>query len=131
MYNGHTYTDTLLHMDITDAINISVYMEGRGEESEWWKDGQGPHALWLLWRRDDIEPLRQFLREYFGLDPNIDPINSGDLRITPRMLEGFKSHKIEPYIIRQGVGQAVVIPALTPHYVRLDTDRSLVKVKGN
>lgn len=127
MYNGHTYTDTMLHMDITDAINIPLYMEGRGEESQWWVDNEGPHALWLLWRRQDVKPLRKYLREHFSIRSNIDPINLGNLRITPDMFEAFKSREIEPYVIRQRIGQAVIIPALTPHYVRLDTDGSLPK----
>ena len=29
MYNRHAYMDTILHMDITDAINIPVYMEAK------------------------------------------------------------------------------------------------------
>lgn len=35
MYNGHVYTDTMLHMDVADTINFPVYMEGLGEESKW------------------------------------------------------------------------------------------------
>ena len=46
----------MLHMDMANAINFPVYMEGRGEESEWWL-GDEPHALWLLWQRIDVEPL--------------------------------------------------------------------------
>ena len=57
MYNGHTYTDTMLHMDMADAVNFPVYMEGWGEESEWWLGEDEAHALWLLWRREDVEPL--------------------------------------------------------------------------
>ena len=49
MYNGHILTDTMLHMDMTDAINISIHMEGKAEEGvEYWLDDE-PHAVWLLW----------------------------------------------------------------------------------
>ena len=49
MYNGHAYTDTMLHMDAADAVNFPVYMEGLGEESEWWSgDKAEGYALWLL-----------------------------------------------------------------------------------
>lgn len=119
MYNGHIGTDTMLHMDITDALNFPVYMEGLCKESEWLTgDETEPFALWLLWRREDVGLLQEYLRAYFKLLPNIDPINSGDLRITPNMLEGFEARRIRPYVVRQHVGQAVIIPALTPHYVR-------------
>lgn len=118
MYNGHAYTDTMLHMDMADAINFPIYMEGRGEDSDWWS-GDEAHALWLLWPRENLGRLQEYLREYFRLDSNIDPINLGDLRITPNMLDEFKARGIQPYVFRQRVGQAVVIPALTPHYVCL------------
>jgi hypothetical protein len=125
MYNGHAYTDTMLHMDAADAVNFPVYMEGLGEESEWWSGDEAEgYALWLLWGREDVEPLRQYLREHFQLGPNIDPINLGDLRITRDMFEVLKARGIQPYVVHQRVGQAVIIPALTPHYVRLYTNRS-------
>ena len=119
MYNGHIGMDTMLHMDMTDALNFPVYMDGLSKESEWLTgDKTEPFALWLLWRREDVGPLQEYLRVYFNLLPNIDPINSGDLHITPDMLEEFEARRIRPYIVRQRVGQAVIIPALTPHYVR-------------
>ena len=94
------YTDTTLHMDMADAINFPVYMEGRGEESEWWLDDE-PHALWLLWQREDVEPLRGYLRDHFQLGLNINPINLGDLHITPDMFKAFKACGIQPYVVRQ------------------------------
>lgn len=122
------YTYTLLHGDVADAINFPVHMEGRGEESEWWKRDENPHALWTLWRREDVEELRKYLREYFNIGPNVDPIHLGDLQITPDMFEAFKARGIEPYVFRQRVGQAVIIPALTPHYVSRYTEHSHVKL---
>ena len=98
MYSGHTYTDTLLHMDMADAINFPIYMEGLGKDSEWWS-GNEAHALWLLWLREDVEPLREYLREHFQLGPDINPINLGDLRITPNMLGAFKTWGLQPYIV--------------------------------
>ena len=60
MYNKDAYMDTILHMDITDTINIPVYMEGQGEESKWWL-GDEAHTLWLLWQCEDVGPLREHL----------------------------------------------------------------------
>lgn len=100
-------------MDMADAINIAIYMEGRVD------DVDGEYAKWLLWSRCDRERLRDFLREHFTLDTDVDPINSGDLRITEDMLVELTKRGIQPYIIHQRVNQAVIIPALTPHYVRL------------
>lgn len=112
---------------MADAINFPLHMEGRGEESRWWSDDEA-HALWLLWLREDVERLREYLREHFNLGPDIDPINSGNIRITPDMLEELESRGIRPYVFRQRTGQAVIIPALTPHYVRLYADHSLFKL---
>ena len=95
MYNGHIGTDTMLHMDMTDAFNFPVYMDGLCKESKWLTgDETEPFALWLLWRCKDVGPLQEYLRVYFNLLPNIDLINSGDLHITPDMLEEFEAHGI-------------------------------------
>lgn len=121
MYNGHILTDTLLHMDMTDAINILIYSEGQVEESGYMSDDHlDGYAVWLLWARQYVEPLREYLREYYRLGPDIDPIHSGDLRIYPEMMPDFGKRRILPYTIHQRVGQAVIIPAMTPHYVRLN-----------
>lgn len=102
----------MLHMDMADTINIAIYMEGRDS------DVDEEYALWLLWARQDVERLRNFLRHHFSLGADVDPINSGDLRITQDLLTELTKHGLEPYIIHQRVDQAVIIPALTPHYVR-------------
>ena len=95
MYNGHIGTDTMLHMDMTDALNFPVYMDGLCKESKWLTgDETEPFALWLLWQREDVGPLQEYLRVYFNLLPNIDPINLGDLCITPDMLEEFEARGI-------------------------------------
>lgn len=117
--------DTILHMDITDAINIPVYIEGQGEESKWWL-GDEAHTLWLLWQCEDVEPLRENLLDHFQLGWYFDPINIGDLHIN--MLEVFEVCRIWPYVVCQWMGQAVIIPALTPHYVCLYKDQLLVKL---
>ena len=128
MYNGHILTDTMLHMDMTNAINISIHMEGKAEEgAEYWSDDE-PHAVWLLWRREDVEPLRNYLRQYFHLGLDDDPINLGNLRISPTMFPDFEAREILPYMIRQRVGQAVIIPALTPHYVRFYRHELFIKL---
>ena len=108
--------DTILHMDITDAINIPVYMEGQGEESKWWLSDEA-HTLWLLWQCEDVELLREHLWDHFQLGWYFNPINIGDLHIS--ILEVFKVCRIRPYVVCQWMGQAVIIPALTPHYVCL------------
>ena len=56
--------DTLLHMDMADAINFLIYMEGLGKDSEWWL-GNKVHTLWLLWLHEDVEPLREYVQEHF------------------------------------------------------------------
>lgn len=119
MYNGHIRTDTHLHMDVTDAVNIAMYMEGQDP------DADSPYALWLLWSRDDREALRRLLRECFNLPAVEDPINSHNVRITEDLLAKLTRGGIRPYIIHQRVNQAIIIPALTPHYVRRWTNDGL------
>ena len=102
MYNGHTYMHTMLHMDVGDAINFPVYMDGLGEESKWWLGEEDKaHTLWLLLQCKDLEPLQKYLQEHFQLGPDINPINLGDLHITLDMFKALKTHSIQPYIVHQ------------------------------
>ena len=62
MYNGHILTDTLLHMDMTNAISILIYSEGCvGERGALSDDNSDGYAVWLLWAHQDVEPLCDYL----------------------------------------------------------------------
>ena len=109
---------------MTDAINILIYSEGCVNERGALSNNSDGYAVWLLWARQDVEPLRDYLQGHYSLGPKVDPIHSGDLCIYPEMMPDLTKHDILPYKIQQQVGQAVIIPAMTPHYVRLSCDRS-------
>ena len=54
--------DTMLHMDITDALNFPVYMGGLCKESKWLTgDETEPFALWLLWWCEDVGCFKNIL----------------------------------------------------------------------
>ena len=73
-------------------------------------------TLWLCWWCEDVRPLCNYIRQCFHLDSDVDvdPINLGDLCITPVMFLDFQAHSIQPYVIHQQVSQAMVTPALIP-----------------
>lgn len=79
------------------------------------QNGEKGLARWELFAREDAPKLNDFLRERFG---GIDPISEGDIEMTQELLADIESSLgIRPYTIHQHAGQAVIIPALAPHYV--------------
>ena len=86
-----------------------VFMEAQ-------ENGEDGFALWTLFAREDVPKLNEFLKEKFG---GFDPISNGDVEINDELFaEIWSKLAIQPYIIHQRAGQAVIIPALAPHYVR-------------
>lgn len=124
MYNGHILTNTLLHIDMTNAINILIYLKGCVDERGALSNNSGGYSVWLLWAHQDVEPLCDYLRGRYSLGPEVDPIHSGDLHIYPEMMPDLTKCDTLPYKIQQQVGQAVIIPSMTPHYICLSCDRS-------
>lgn len=110
MYNGHTKGRTNLHRDMADAVNVMLHAEAQA-------NGEDGFARWELFAPEDVPKLTEYLQERFGGD---DPISEADISITKELLEEIWSELgIRPYTIQQRVGQAVIIPALVPHYVCL------------
>jgi hypothetical protein len=61
---------TRLHMDVADAINVMLYASPR-------PDGQPGCAVWDLFRAEDADTIREFLKEkYGGKVLFTDPIHS-------------------------------------------------------
>ena len=50
---------TRLHMDVADAINIMLYASPR-------PDGQPGCAVWDLFKAEDADTIREFLKAKFG-----------------------------------------------------------------
>lgn len=103
---------TRLHMDMADAINIMMHAEPR-------PDGTPGVAAWDLFRAEDAENLRRFLRKrYNGTQMQHDPIHAQQIYLDSRMLrELYKEYGIRSHRVYQKPGDAVFIPAGCAHQV--------------
>ncbi|XP_071990221.1 lysine-specific demethylase 3A-B-like [Engystomops pustulosus] len=152
MYNAYglitpedrKYGTTNLHLDISDAANVMVYVgipkdEGDQEQEvlRTIQDGDAdeltvkrfvefrekPGALWHIYAAKDTEKIRQFLKkvaEEQGHEnpPDHDPIHDQswylDSTLRKRLLQ---EHGVQGWPIVQFLGDAVFIPAGAPHQV--------------
>ncbi|KAJ9120864.1 hypothetical protein QFC22_002799 [Naganishia vaughanmartiniae] len=103
---------TRMHMDIADAINVMTFASERA-------DGKEGCAVWHIYRKQDLEILRAFLREKFSaVHQFVDPVHSqlfyldATLRQELFVKTGVFAHRIYQY-----PGQAVMIPAYCAHQV--------------
>ncbi len=105
---------TRLHLDLSDAVNILMWASTR-------KDGQRGYALWHIFAVEDAPLVRQYLyakQREMGTTSSGDPIHNQETYLTPTMLQELSArHGVRPYTIRQGVGDAVFIPAGCAHQV--------------
>jgi lysine-specific demethylase 3 len=105
------YASTRLHMDLTDAVNLMVW-SGKGG------DGQPGYALWHIFDATATPLLRKYICEKLGFEGPGDPIHSQTVYLTPEDIEILATkYGVQPYTIRQYPGDAVFIPALSPHQV--------------
>ncbi|XP_075712622.1 lysine-specific demethylase 3A [Rhinoderma darwinii] len=152
MYNAYglitpddrKYGTTNLHLDVSDAANVMVYVgipkdEGDQEQEvlRTFQDGDAdeltvkrfvefqekPGALWHIFAAKDTEKIRQFLKkvaEEQGQEnpPDHDPIHDQswylDSTLRKRLLQ---EHGVQGWAIVQFLGDAVFIPAGAPHQV--------------
>lgn len=98
-------------MDMADAINIMTYATNC-------PDGAPGVAAWDLFRREDSDKIRKFLREEFDLDAIEDPIHKqrfyldSDLR---RKL--YDKYEVFSFRVYQRAGEGIFIPAGCAHQV--------------
>ncbi|PWN48857.1 hypothetical protein IE53DRAFT_388938 [Violaceomyces palustris] len=108
---------TRLHMDMADAVNIMLYaappqVDGLPEEH---KPGV---AAWDIFRAEDADKLRQFLRTELNLRYKDDPIHTHKHFIDSEMrIKLFKKYGVKSWRIYQKAGEAVFIPAGCAHQV--------------
>ncbi|KAJ7243114.1 hypothetical protein B0H12DRAFT_1014187, partial [Mycena haematopus] len=108
---------TALHMDMSDALNIMMYA-AKGS------DNPGG-AAWDIFRADDSEKLRIFMRGKFYQDlaPGQDPIHSQQVYLDDESrLELWQKTGVASYRVYQKAGEAVFIPAGCAHQVCNLTD---------
>ncbi|KAK0485497.1 hypothetical protein EDD18DRAFT_1293050 [Armillaria luteobubalina] len=101
---------TRLHMDIADAINVMTHScDG--------PDGSPGCAAWDLYRREDNDAIRKFLKQKFQFEGQ-DPIHSQQFYLTEDLrLELWQLHHVQSYRVYQRPGEAIVIPAGCTHQV--------------
>jgi [histone H3]-dimethyl-L-lysine9 demethylase len=102
---------TRLHMDMADGVNIMVYSEAR-------PDGSPGVAAWDLFRAEDADRLRRFLKRRFGVNGQHDPILSQQYYLDAALRkELFDDYGIKSHRVYQRPGDAVFIPAGCAHQV--------------
>lgn len=152
MYNAYgsalhpTKGTTNLHMDISDAVNVMVYVGiPKGVHTEETKEafraideagcdiltrrrvrdkGELPGALWHIYAPNDADKIRKLLREVATErgeqnEDDSDPIHDQSWYLDGPLRERlYKSYGVEGYPIAQCMGDAIFIPAGAPHQVR-------------
>lgn len=138
---------TNLHLDMSDAINVMVYVgitNNCSENSDEWyvkeafkvleecgcddrvyKKGEIPGAVWHIYHARDADAIRKMLRE-MDKEKGIPEINGSDpIHDQSHYLDKhhrdrlYKDYGVKGYAIAQCVGDAVFIPAGAPHQVLL------------
>lgn len=118
MYNAYTSTSnpgskgtTRLHMDMSDAVNIMTYAAST-------ITGEPGYAAWDLFRSQDSDKLRQFLRKRFKGAFQNDPIHAQQFYLDEQLRrELWETAGVKSFRIYQRPGQAVFIPAGCAHQV--------------
>jgi lysine-specific demethylase 3 len=89
-----------MHMDIADAINVMTYASKRD-------DGKQGCAVWHIYRKDDLDKIRAFLREKFAaVHQFVDPVHSQlfylDSTLRQELFDktGVFAHRIYQYPVR-------------------------------
>jgi lysine-specific demethylase 3 len=102
---------TRLHMDMADGVNIMVHSELR-------PDGSPGVAAWDLFRAEDADRLRRFLKRRFGSNGQHDPILSQQYYLDAQLRkELYDDYGIKSHRVYQRPGDAVFVPAGCAHQV--------------
>lgn len=141
------YGSTNLHMDMSDAVNLMVYVgipqDGNNDETvrEGFKavdeagcdvamkdrirrQGLRIGALWHIFHPRDSDKIRDFLNKVtmekgHKLEPHNDPIHDQSVYLTSHLRQRlFEEYGVEGYAIAQCEGDTIFIPAGAPHQVR-------------
>ncbi|KAG8198328.1 hypothetical protein JTE90_021577 [Oedothorax gibbosus] len=136
---------TNLHLDVSDSVNIlahvSVPHDGKEElGTELLKileecgcdplmrkrakdKNSNPGAIWHVYNAKDADKIRDFLNKVseeqgVKLNPHHDPIHNQEWYLDEKLRNRlFKEYGVEPYTIAQCFGDAIFIPAGSPHQV--------------
>ncbi|KZV86429.1 Clavaminate synthase-like protein [Exidia glandulosa HHB12029] len=104
---------TKLHMDMADAVNIMHFATSR-------PDGGEGGAVWDIFRSQDSDAVRKFLRSRFKdkCPAGADPIHQQLYYLDRELLAALKAeHGVVSCRVYQRPGEAVFIPAGCAHQV--------------
>lgn len=153
MYNAYgsavypTKGTTNLHLDISDAVNVMVYVgvprDGDCErhikealraiddagcdiltKKRVREKGERPGALWHIYNARDADKIRDLLNKVAlergeKLEAHHDPIHDQSWYLDSNLRQKlYSEYGVEGYAIAQCLGDAVFIPAGAPHQVR-------------
>lgn len=118
MYNAYasnedpgTKGSTRLHMDMADAVNIMMHAEPTPA-------GDVGCAAWDIFRAEDSEEIRVFLKKHFRNKVVTDPIHAQIFYLDPSLRKQlYDEHGVKSYRFYQKPGDAVFIPAGCAHQV--------------
>ncbi|KAI1785309.1 hypothetical protein LXA43DRAFT_976296 [Ganoderma leucocontextum] len=100
---------TALHLDATSAVNLMVYSSSG--------DPQVPGALWHIFRPEDSDSIRAYLRDKGLYGEEDDPIHARKTYITCSMRLELAPSNVHGFEILQRPGDVVFIPAGCAHQV--------------
>ena len=104
---------TRLHMDMADALNVMLY-------SAPCPDGSPGCAVWDIYRAEDAQKIRAFLRNRHSLPATFDPIHVQQYYLDDLLrAQLWKEHGVCSFRVYQRPGEAIFIPAGCAHQVRL------------
>ncbi|XP_076294418.1 lysine demethylase 3 isoform X2 [Lasioglossum baleicum] len=138
---------TNLHLDISDAVNVMVYVgiPKDSDNDEHVKEAlraideagcdiltrrrvreraEAPGALWHIYQARDADKIRDLLNAVAlergaRLEPHHDPIHDQSCYLDGPLRERlYREYGVEGYAIVQCLGDAVFVPAGAPHQVR-------------
>lgn len=105
------FGSTRLHMDVADAVNIMLYASKM-------PDGSEGCAVWDLFRPEDADKIRTFLRAKFPKVKMTDPIHSQHFYLNSQLrAELYAEYGVVPFRVYQYPGQAIFVPAGCAHQV--------------
>lgn len=104
---------TRLHMDMADALNVMTYAAPTA-------GGAPGSAVWDLFRAEDSDKIREFLRQRFQGQFANDPIHGQTIYLDEELRHAlWEEHGVKSWRFYQKPGDAVFIPAGCAHQVGL------------
>ncbi|KZS87087.1 hypothetical protein SISNIDRAFT_391001, partial [Sistotremastrum niveocremeum HHB9708] len=112
MYNAFASLDgpgsngsTRLHTDMADAVEVMTYATDSSNSLD-------------LFRREDLDKIRRFLREEFDLDAIEDSIHKQRFYLDSELREKlYQRHNVSSFRVYRQPGKAIFIPAGCAHQV--------------